>query len=164
MPEAILMVHKAIGLEDHEKTLKRSLRSLDEKLSNSTASPISTFVTSGVPLALSIAGAAFAAVTRDPNLAGGIATAATASLYAPQVLHTWNTRSTKDISPQLLSLDLSATSTWTIYGAMVHSVPIIVADALALSGGLYITRQKLREMISAVKNRHNKIEQEQVNK
>ena len=62
------------------------------------------------------------------ELVGFIAGASTTFSFLPQVLKTWKTRHTKDLSLALLSLLLLGTLLWLYYGVMLQSFPVIIAN------------------------------------
>jgi MtN3 and saliva related transmembrane protein len=64
---------------------------------------------------------------------GLMAGALTTLAYVPQVIKTWKTKSTKDISVGMfvtLSLGLLM---WTFYGFSINSMPVIVANIVSLA-------------------------------
>jgi MtN3 and saliva related transmembrane protein len=64
--------------------------------------------------------------------------------FLPQVRQTWRTKSAKDLSlPMFLSF-CTGVSLWLVYGIMIHSVPIMLANGvtLVLSGAILIMKLK----------------------
>jgi MtN3 and saliva related transmembrane protein len=78
------------------------------------------------------------------DLVGYIAATLTTAAFLPQVLKIWKSKSTKDLAlPTLLSF-IAGVSMWLIYGLLVKSTPIIIANTLTLLLNLVILRFKLR--------------------
>ena len=67
-------------------------------------------------------------VTALGLLAGALTTIA----FVPQVLKTWRTRSTHDISLGMFSILVAGIVAWLIYGAVIGDVPLILANAVTL--------------------------------
>jgi MtN3 and saliva related transmembrane protein len=64
--------------------------------------------------------------------------------FLPQVRQTWRTKSTKDISlPMFLSF-CTGVLLWLVYGMMIHSLPVILANGVTfvLSGAILIMKLK----------------------
>jgi MtN3 and saliva related transmembrane protein len=78
------------------------------------------------------------------NLVGYIAATLTTAAFLPQVLKVWQSKSTKDLAlPTLLSF-IAGVSMWLLYGLLVKSTPIIMANAATLVLNLVILRFKLK--------------------
>ena len=78
------------------------------------------------------------------DLVGYIAATLTTAAFLPQVLKIWQSKSTKDLAlPTLLSF-IAGISMWLVYGLLVKSTPIIIANAVTLILNLAILRFKLR--------------------
>jgi MtN3 and saliva related transmembrane protein len=78
------------------------------------------------------------------DLAGYVAATLTTAAFLPQVFQVWQSKSTKDLSlPTLLSF-IAGVTMWLIYGLLVKSAPIIVANAVTLVLNLVILRFKLK--------------------
>jgi MtN3 and saliva related transmembrane protein len=56
--------------------------------------------------------------------------------FLPQVIQTWRTRSTKDISLAMFLVFTTGIFLWLGYGAILHDVPLIAANGITfvLSG------------------------------
>jgi len=67
-------------------------------------------------------------VTALGLLAGALTTVA----FVPQVLKTWRTRSTHDISLGMFSILVAGIAAWLAYGAVIRDVPLILANAITL--------------------------------
>lgn len=79
------------------------------------------------------------------DLIGAIAGTLTTVAFLPQVIKTWRTRSTADISTAMFVLFCSGVALWLIYGLMIEALPVILANAvtLLLAGSILVC--KLRE-------------------
>jgi MtN3 and saliva related transmembrane protein len=64
------------------------------------------------------------------DLIGTFAAIATTIAFLPQVLHTLKTRDTKGISGSMYSVFTVGVFLWLIYGILIMSWPIIVANTL----------------------------------
>jgi MtN3 and saliva related transmembrane protein len=67
-------------------------------------------------------------VTALGLLAGTLTTIA----FVPQVIKTWRTRSTHDISLGMFAIFVAGIIVWLIYGAIIGDVPVIAANAATL--------------------------------
>lgn len=75
----------------------------------------------------------------------GYAAAFLATLaFLPQVLKSWKTKSTGDLSWGMLSLIASALFLWLVYGIMISSMPLILEDAISLVLVLALVFIKIR--------------------
>ena len=52
--------------------------------------------------------------------------------YLPQVLRTWRTRSTEDLSLGMFSVMVLGLSGWLVYGILLGDIPLIVSNAVTL--------------------------------
>ncbi len=78
------------------------------------------------------------------DLVGYIAATLTTAAFLPQVLKVWKSKSTEDLAlPTLLSF-IAGVSMWLIYGLLVRSIPIIIANIATLVLNLMILRFKLK--------------------
>jgi MtN3 and saliva related transmembrane protein len=59
-------------------------------------------------------------------LAGTLTTIA----FLPQAIRTWKSKSTKDLSLAMLGTFTTGVLCWLIYGLMIDSLPIILANAV----------------------------------
>ena len=75
---------------------------------------------------------------------GLLAGALTTASFVPQVIKTWRTRSTHDISLWMFTLFNIGLALWLLYGVRIGSVPIIVANSVTLALALTILYFKLR--------------------
>jgi MtN3 and saliva related transmembrane protein len=67
-------------------------------------------------------------VTAVGLLAGALTTLA----FVPQVLKTWRTRSTADISLWMFSILVAGIAAWLVYGVIIGDAPLILANAVTL--------------------------------
>ncbi len=73
-------------------------------------------------------------------LAGGLTTIA----FLPQVIKTWQTKSTKDISMGMLLMFISGLFLWLVYGLYLGALPVIVANFATILLNLPILWCKLK--------------------
>lgn len=66
------------------------------------------------------------------DILGYMAGILTTLSFVPQVVKTWKTRSTKDISLVWLFTFITGVSMWLLYGYFLGSIPIIVANSATL--------------------------------
>lgn len=65
-------------------------------------------------------------VTALGLLAGTLTTVA----FLPQVIHTWKTKATKDLSLPMLVSFTAGVLCWLLYGVWIDSVPILITNAV----------------------------------
>jgi MtN3 and saliva related transmembrane protein len=75
---------------------------------------------------------------------GFVAAFCTTAAYLPQVIRTWRTRSTADISLGMFSVMTVGVALWLVYGIAIVSWPIIAANAVTLFLAATILILKLR--------------------
>mgnify|MGYP005841963051 CR=1 FL=1 len=78
------------------------------------------------------------------NLIGFTAASLTTIAFIPQVIQVWRSRSTKDIALPMLITFITGVSLWLIYGLLVNSAPIYIANIITLGLNLIILRFKLK--------------------
>jgi len=78
------------------------------------------------------------------SMIGSVAGISTTGAFLPQVIRTWRTRSTRDISLSMFLLTVFGLLLWLIYGIAVNDWPLIVADAVSLILAVTILALKLR--------------------
>lgn len=64
--------------------------------------------------------------------------------FFPQIWRIWKTRSTKDISLGMYIVFISGILLWLIYGALIGSLPLMIANSLTLILSVFILLMKLR--------------------
>lgn len=63
---------------------------------------------------------------------GVTAGALTTTSFVPQVVKTWKTRHTKDISAFMFALLFLGILLWTVYGVMRRDLPVVLANGISL--------------------------------
>ena len=74
---------------------------------------------------------------------GFVAGALTAFAFLPQVLKTWRTRSSRDLSVVMLGAQSAGVSLWIVYGVAIDSIPVITSNAVTLTMCLVLLAFKL---------------------
>lgn len=66
----------------------------------------------------------------------------TVSSFLPQVIRSWRTRQTRDLSFGMFFLLTTASSLWIVYGVMTRDWPVILTNAgmVALNGALAVAK------------------------
>ncbi|MDP2907037.1 MAG: SemiSWEET transporter [Nanoarchaeota archaeon] len=72
------------------------------------------------------------------------AAACTAISFLPQMIKSWKSKSTKDVSLPMYVLQISGAVLWLTYGIMLNSLPMILANSVALVFVLSILYLKVR--------------------
>ncbi len=77
---------------------------------------------------------------------GLVAGTLTTISFIPQVLKTWRTRSTRDISLGMFGAFCAGVLLWFFYGIRLRAAPIIVANGitLALAGTILVMKLRFR--------------------
>lgn len=78
------------------------------------------------------------------TIVGMLAGVLTTVAFLPQVLRTWRTRSTADISLVMFLIYVSGIVLWLIYGLMLNDLPLILSNAVTLVFSGTILGLKLR--------------------
>jgi MtN3 and saliva related transmembrane protein len=78
------------------------------------------------------------------TLVGMVAGVLTTVAFLPQVLRTWRTRSTADISLLMFLVYVTGIVLWLIYGLMLNDFPLITSNAVTLVFSGTILALKLR--------------------
>ena len=70
------------------------------------------------------------------TLIGLAAAFCTTVAFLPQVIQTWRTRSTKDLSLPMFSIFTTGIFLWLVYGLIIRDVPLVAANGVTfvLSG------------------------------
>jgi MtN3 and saliva related transmembrane protein len=63
---------------------------------------------------------------------GSIAATLTTTAFIPQAWQVWRTRHTKDISLGMYAIFTSGVALWAVYGMMIASWPVIIANCITL--------------------------------
>ena len=67
------------------------------------------------------------------TIVGLVAGALTTLSFVPQLLRTWRLRSARDMSGWWMACFMSGVILWLIYGLILPSTPVIVANAATLA-------------------------------
>lgn len=67
------------------------------------------------------------------TLLGLLAAFCSTAAFVPQVLKTWKTRSTKDISLVMFLVLVTGIVLWLVYGVAIQDIPLIVANCITLA-------------------------------
>jgi MtN3 and saliva related transmembrane protein len=66
------------------------------------------------------------------TLLGLLAATLTTIAFVPQVVKTWRTRSTHDISLGMFAILVPGMTAWLVYGALIGDLPLVLANAVTL--------------------------------
>ena len=82
------------------------------------------------------------------TLVGLVAALLTTISFVPQLVKAWQSRSTHDISLWMFGLFCSGIILWLVYGVLIDSLPVILANSctLLLAGGILFLRIKFEYM------------------
>ena len=75
---------------------------------------------------------------------GIVAAFCTTVSYVPQVIKAHKTRHTKDLSLMMLVMLTIGIGLWAVYGVMLNSAPIIVANSTTLVLSCYLLYLKIK--------------------
>jgi MtN3 and saliva related transmembrane protein len=78
------------------------------------------------------------------NLIGYISAFLTTLAFVPQALHSWKTRDLSGISLPMYSLFSIGVAGWIIYGFMIASLPIILANVVTFLLACAVLALKLK--------------------
>ena len=79
-----------------------------------------------------------------PDILGMIAGTLTTIAFVPQVVKTWRSKSTHDISYGMFILFSAGLLLWLVYGIAINSLPIILSNIVTLGLALVILGLKFR--------------------
>jgi MtN3 and saliva related transmembrane protein len=68
----------------------------------------------------------------NSEVIGIIAGAFSCTTFLPQVVKTWKSKSTKDVSLNMFLIATLGTTLWLIYGIMINSISIIATNIVVL--------------------------------
>lgn len=80
----------------------------------------------------------------NADLLGYVATSLNIVMMLPQVLRTWKTKQTKDLSLTTLVIFFIACLLWIVYGIANSAVPIIIANSVIGANNLFLIILKFR--------------------
>jgi len=66
------------------------------------------------------------------QIVGFLAGVLTAFAFLPQVVKTWRTRSSGDLSAVMLGAQSAGVTLWIVYGLAINSLPVIFANSVTL--------------------------------
>jgi len=66
------------------------------------------------------------------EIIGFIAAACTTFAFVPQAVRVWRTHSVEDISLLMYLILVAGVALWIVYGAFIHSLPVIIANCVTL--------------------------------
>ncbi|MBI5639246.1 MAG: SemiSWEET transporter [Nitrospirae bacterium] len=78
------------------------------------------------------------------TMLGLAAGALTTASFLPQVIKTWRTRSTKDISLGMFVAFCAGICLWAVYGFLIHSLPVIITNVITFILASIILALKIR--------------------
>ena len=78
------------------------------------------------------------------DLIGSLAAALTTTAFIPQVWQIWRTKHTKDISLGMYIAFTSGVALWLLYGLMLSSWPIIIANGITVCLAGLVLVMKIR--------------------
>ncbi len=78
------------------------------------------------------------------SMIGFIAATLTTLAFVPQVIMVWRTRSAKDVSLGMYGMFTTGVAAWLIYGILIGSLPVILANAITLLLAAAVIVMKLR--------------------
>lgn len=81
------------------------------------------------------------------DLIGALAGTLTTIAFIPQVIKTWRSRSASDISLIMFLLFSSGVLLWLIYGMMIGSKPVVIANGVTLVLALSILALKIQDIV-----------------
>jgi MtN3 and saliva related transmembrane protein len=68
----------------------------------------------------------------NSEIIGLIAGALSCTTFLPQVIKTWKSKSTKDVSLTMFLIASAGTTLWLVYGIMINSISIIGTNIVVL--------------------------------
>lgn len=72
-------------------------------------------------------------IVMDATMLLGLAAGTLTTIaFVPQLAKTWRTRSTKDVSLGMFSIFCTGVLLWLIYGVLIQSVPVVLANGVTL--------------------------------
>jgi MtN3 and saliva related transmembrane protein len=73
---------------------------------------------------------------------GYLAGTLTVVSFLPQVIRTWQSRRTGDLSLGMFTILITASSLWIVYGAVVGDMPVVITNVgmVALNGAIAVAK------------------------
>lgn len=87
------------------------------------------------------------------TIIGSFAALFTTIAFIPQVIKVHKTKHTKDISIGMFLLMNAGLVLWLIYGIIIYSHPVIIANAVTLVFAIYILFMKIKVDVLPSQNR-----------
>lgn len=78
------------------------------------------------------------------EIIGYVATLLSVVSFLPQVLKSWKTKSTKDVSLHMYLIFTTSQILWLVYGILIHSLPLAIANAIIFSLSLSVLILKVK--------------------
>ncbi len=78
------------------------------------------------------------------EILGLVAAILTTAAFLPQVYKTWKTKSADSLSVSMLFIFVTGVLCWLIYGFLIHSIPIILANLVTAISGFLLLYFKYR--------------------
>ena len=78
------------------------------------------------------------------NIIGFLAAFCTTVAFVPQAIKVYKTKKTNDISFRMFLMMCIGVALWDVYGFIIGSVPVIVANSLTLLLAAYIFIMKIK--------------------
>jgi MtN3 and saliva related transmembrane protein len=78
------------------------------------------------------------------NAIGMVAAVCTTVSFVPQLIRVWQLRSAREISLMMFLVFSLGVFLWLVYGVLIHSLPVILANAVTLALSLAILALKVR--------------------
>jgi len=85
-------------------------------------------------------------VTDITHYLGYFAGTLTVTSFLPQVIRTWQTQQTRDLSLGMFALLTTASTLWIIYGIVTSDWPVILTNVgmVLLNGALWVAKLRFR--------------------
>lgn len=80
------------------------------------------------------------------DMMGFIAAFLTTTAFVPQAYHSWKTRDLSGISLPMYTMFTLGVAAWLIYGLMIDSLPVIVANAITLLLSAIVMYLKIKQI------------------
>ncbi len=80
------------------------------------------------------------------DMMGFIAAFLTTTAFVPQAYHSWKTRDLSGISLPMYTMFTLGVATWLIYGLMIDSLPVIVANTITLLLSAIVMYLKIKQI------------------
>ncbi|MFC4635264.1 SemiSWEET family sugar transporter [Dokdonia ponticola] len=78
------------------------------------------------------------------EIIGLIAATCTTAAFLPQVYQTWKTKNVSGLSLPMLTIFFTGVLLWLVYGTYIHSLSIILANAITIVSVFLLIVFKLR--------------------